>query len=65
LRYPWLATQYRYAVALALNGQPQEAIRQLQVIRAQRGDRLYQRVRTQFMELGSTRHPELLRLALP
>ena len=65
LRYPWLATQYRYAVALALNGQPQEAIRQLQVIRAQRGDRIYQRVRTQFIELGSTRHPELLRLALP
>jgi O-antigen ligase len=65
LRYPWTATQYRYAVALALNGQPEEAIRQMQVIRAQRGERLYQRVRAQFVELGSTRHPELLRLSLP
>ena len=64
LRYPWLATQYRYAVALALNGQPEEAIRQLQVIRVLRGEAIYQRVRTQFMELRPT-HPELQRLTLP
>src|SRR5665647_217322 len=31
LHYPWTATQNRYALALALNGQPGEAIRQLRV----------------------------------
>lgn len=38
---PWSGTQYRYATALAFNGQPLEARRQLQVIRAQHGFKVY------------------------
>lgn len=45
LQYPWLATQYRYATALALNGDPAEAARQLQVIRAMWGEKAYEGIK--------------------
>lgn len=41
LHYPWSGSQYRYATALALNGEPDEARRQLLVLRAQQGDKIY------------------------
>ena len=41
LRYPWATTEYRYAMALALNNKPAEAARQLQVLRFQHGERIY------------------------
>jgi hypothetical protein len=41
LHYPWSGSQYRYATALALNGAPDEARRQLQVLRAQQGFKIY------------------------
>jgi O-antigen ligase len=41
LHYPWTGTQYRYAMALALNGNPDEANRQLEVIRSQYGESTY------------------------
>lgn len=47
LHYPWSGTQYRYAMALALNDHPAEAARQLQVIRAQHGEKTYRKLRTQ------------------
>ncbi|WP_159608473.1 PglL family O-oligosaccharyltransferase [Hydrogenophaga sp. PBL-H3] len=47
LHYPWSSTQYRYAMSLALNDHPAEAARQLQVIRAQHGDRIYRKLRLQ------------------
>lgn len=47
LHYPWSGTQYRYAMALALNDHPTEAARQLQVIRAQHGEKTYRKLRTQ------------------
>lgn len=65
MRYPWVATQYRYALALALNGQPVEAARQFQVIRAQRGERLYQKIRKEIGELARVGYPELRTLDLP
>lgn len=65
LRYPWVATQYRYALALALNGQQQEAIRQFQVIRWQRDEKLYQRIRQEISELARSRYPQLRTLNLP
>ncbi len=65
LRYPWVATQYRYAVALALNGQQAEAIRQFQVIRRQRDEKLYQRIRNEISALANSRYPQLRTLALP
>jgi O-antigen ligase len=65
MRYPWPATQMRYALASALNGDPGEAYRQMEVIRAQRGERLYRRVKEHFVELAGTRHPQLQGLKLP
>jgi hypothetical protein len=65
LRYPWVSTQYRYAVALALNGQQAEAARQLQIVRGQRGDPLYQAIKRELAGLASTRFPELAGFTLP
>lgn len=47
LHYPWSGTQYRYAMSLALNDHPAEAARQLQVIRAQHGEKTYRKLRSQ------------------
>lgn len=44
---PWSGSQYRYATALALNGQPDEARRQMQVLRAQHGAKVYRVLATQ------------------
>lgn len=65
LRYPWVATQYRYAVALALNGQQQEAVRQLQVLRWQRSEKLYIRIKRELAEMAEERYPQLRTLILP
>jgi O-antigen ligase len=65
LRYPWVATEYRYAMALALNGQQAEAVRQLQVMRWLRGEQLYSRVKNEIADLAKTRYPQLHGFALP
>ena len=65
LRYPWAATQYRYALALALNGQRQEAVRQLQIIRWQRGENFYARLKGDLAELAQSRFPQLRDFVLP
>lgn len=40
-RFPWVAIQNRYALSLSLNGQREEAIRQLKVMRAMHGERVF------------------------
>lgn len=65
LRYPWPATQSRYALSLALNGNPDESIRQLKVMRALHGEQTYQGIKASWAELGATRFPQLKLLALP
>lgn len=65
LHYPWSATQYRYAVALALNGNPLEAARQIQVMRRLWGEKLYEGVKKNIDELAASKYPELRRLSLP
>lgn len=65
LRYPWSATQYRYAVALVLNGNPMEAARQIQVMRRLWGEKLYEGVKKQINELAASKYPELRQLSLP
>lgn len=64
LRFPWIATQYRYAVALAMNGNQQEAVRQLQVIRRQQDEKLYAKIKHELGALAG-RYPELRTLKLP
>ena len=65
LYYPWSATQYRYAVALALNGNPVEAARQIQVMRRMWGEELYGEVKKQIDELAASKYPELHRFDWP
>jgi hypothetical protein len=47
LHNPWSGPQYRYAHALALNGQSHEAKRQLAVLKAQHGSRVHDLLRRQ------------------
>lgn len=65
LHYPWSATQYRYAVALALNRDAREAVRQLKVMRAMWGEKTYAAVQKQIAELAASSYPELSALAAP
>lgn len=65
LRFPWVPVQNTYALSLALNGNPQEAIRQLKVLRATHGEKLYKGIKTTWTELAQTKYPQLKALALP
>jgi O-antigen ligase len=65
LRFPWPATQSRYALVLVLNGNPDEAIRQLKVIRAQHGALMYKEVKRKWLELAESTYPQLGQIALP
>lgn len=65
LRYPWPATQNRYALSLALNGNPSEALRQLQVLRALHGEKTYQEIKVNWNSLAQDKYPQLRELTLP
>jgi hypothetical protein len=65
MRFPWVSAQYRYALALALNGNPAESARQFQVMRWQRDEKMYVNIKRELAELGRTRYPQLLTLDLP
>lgn len=54
LRYPWTATGFRYALALALNGNQAEAQRQMQVIRAMQGEKAYLQLMSALLEKLAT-----------
>lgn len=58
---PWAGAQYRYATALALNGFPEQAKRQLLVLRAQHGPRTYKALSAQLeQELAKRGLPPLM-----
>lgn len=65
LRYPWTATQNRYALSLALNGNPEEAVRQMRVMRALHGEKTYKGIRENWKILAHDKYPQLLQLELP
>jgi hypothetical protein len=65
LRFPWPATQNRYAQSLALNGNPDEAIRQLLVLRALHGEAAYAQVKAGWTLLAHEKYPQLQTLKLP
>lgn len=65
MRFPWTAIQNRYALALALNGNPEEASRQLKVMRAMFGEKTYQGIRAAWEELGKETYPQLLNFEIP
>lgn len=65
LRFPWPATQNRYAQSLALNGNPDEAIRQLRVMRALHGEKSYAQIKAGWAVLAHEKYPQLQTLKLP
>ncbi len=65
LHYPWTATQNRYAISLALNGNPEEAMRQLRVIRAMQGEQTYNEIKANWNGLAQEKYPQLHKLTLP
>lgn len=65
LRYPWPATQNRYALSLALNGDTAEAIRQMRVMKAMHGEKTYAIIKANWGVLAQDKHPQLRTLTLP
>lgn len=65
VRFPWVATQNRYALTLALNGNPDEARRQLKVMRTMHGEKTYEAIKTSWRELASSKYPQLETFKLP
>lgn len=64
-RFSWAPVQNSYALSLALNDDPQEAIRQLKVMRAMHGEKVYAGIKANWTELAHTKYPQLKVLALP
>ena len=65
MRFPGPATQNRYAVSLALNGQGEESIRQLRVMRALYGEKSYADIKSRWSVLSHEKYPQLGNLNLP
>ena len=65
LRFPWPATQNRYALSLALNGYPDDAVRQLRVMRALHGEKNYAQIKEAWVNLANEKYPQLHKLKLP
>lgn len=65
LRYPWPATQNRYALSLALNGDTAEAIRQMRVMKAMHGKKTYEVIKANWGVLAQEKYPQLRTLTLP
>lgn len=59
LRFPWPATQNRYALSLALNGYPDEAVRQLRVMLALHGEKNYAQIKEGWVNLANEKYPQL------
>ena len=65
LRFPWPATQNRYALSLALNGNPDEALRQLKVLHAMHGELMYASIKANWEALARDKYPQLAEFAVP
>jgi hypothetical protein len=65
IHFPSIATQKRYAYCLALNGNPEEAVRQLIVMRAMYPKKYYVKIKAEWEELAENSYPQLPKLNLP
>jgi O-antigen ligase len=63
-RFPWPALQNRYAASLALNGQREEAERELRRVRVLHGAGLFEDTRRYWTRMQQ-QHPQLADVALP
>lgn len=62
--YPWPPAKFRYLAALALNGQPDEARRQLRMLDIMHGRAVYIAAQERLAEMSDS-YPELKELAAP
>lgn len=65
MRFPGPPTQSRYAMSLALNGNHDEALRQLLVMRAMYGEKTYAEIKANWDGLVQNKYPQLRELTLP
>ena len=61
----WATGQMRYAIALGLNDKPEEAARQLVLLRAYYGETSYKQAKALFLELQREEYPQLVHVKLP
>lgn len=64
-RFAYGAITFRYATALGLNGQPEMASRQMQIIHGMYGDLYYQAVVSALRSLEAEKYPELALVLTP
>lgn len=65
LRFPMVPTLNHYALSLALNGNPQEATRQLKVMQTAFGEWQYAKIRGRWNELANGKYPQLKSIEFP
>ena len=65
MHFPGPATQNRYAMSLALNGDSEEALRQLLVMRAMYGEKTYEDIKLRWVMSSEGKFPQLRLLKLP
>lgn len=63
--FEWATLQLRYAIALGLNGRPEEASLQLRSLRALYGERSYQQALGMFLDFQNGKYPQLQAVKLP
>lgn len=63
--YNWATLQMRYAVALALNGQLEQALLEMKSLRAHYGESSYEQARQLILEQQYKEYPQLKELKLP
>lgn len=64
-RFPYGALGYRYALAMALNGDPDGAAQQMRVMRGMYGERYYQGLAYDLTGPQTARYPQLKAVRLP
>lgn len=65
LRFPYGALSLRYAIALGLNGNPQAATKQMQIIRGMYGKMYYDAAVFVLRDLEESKYPELAAIKTP
>lgn len=64
-RYPWIPTHFQYALALGLNGPPENAEQQLKLMKGLFGPHDYAEIRQEFTSLQKLRYPQLQHVKVP
>ncbi|MFN4350618.1 MAG: Wzy polymerase domain-containing protein [Hylemonella sp.] len=64
-RYPWVPTHFQYALALGLNGKPEDAAQQLNLMKGLFGPLLYAEIRKEYVSQQRARYPQLEGVKVP